>query len=65
MDACNYFFIPTCNWIYSFIYYLIVYVISFYQLNYCFLTSEICKGAEEKLIAEEIADQTSKNQGEY
>ena len=40
--------IPMCKWTYSFIYYLITYVISFYQLNYCFLMpSKICKEHEE------------------
>ena len=36
-DTCNFFIIPLCKWTYSFVYYLISYVISLYQLNYYFL----------------------------
>ena len=48
VDSNNYFIIPMRNWTYSFIHYLVAYVISFYQLNYCFLlSSEICKEYRE------------------
>ena len=46
-----YFIIPMRKWTYSFIYFLMACVISFYQLDYCFLmSSEICKEYKEYWI---------------
>ena len=36
IDTYNYFIIPMDKWTYSLIYYLITYIISFYQLSQCF-----------------------------
>lgn len=36
INTYNYFIIPMCKWSYSFIYYLILSIISFYKLYYCF-----------------------------
>ena len=47
-DTCNFFIIPLRKWTYSFVYYLISYVIPLYQLNYYFLMSyEIWKQYRE------------------
>ena len=48
VETYNYLVIPMRKGTYSFIYYLIAYVIPFYQLNYCFVLSfEIYKEHKE------------------
>ena len=42
IDTNNYFMIPMHECTYSFICFLIAYVVFFYKLNSCFLSSEIC-----------------------
>ena len=42
IDTNNYFTMPMREWAYSFIYFLIAYLVFFYKLNSCFLSSEIC-----------------------